>query len=106
MQVGHDSPIARQTSARDRSHLLAVPPRPGRAPPLGAGPRLPGLLSKRILLEYSPGYECSADAARPPRAGAKPRLRPETRLRRVLRPGPAAAVQPGLRDAVPAGPGR
>src|ERR1700733_136327 len=46
--------------------------------------RHPKLLLKRILLEYSLGCECTADAAWPPRARAKSRIRPETRLRRVL----------------------
>src|SRR5579872_5203173 len=78
-----------------------LPPRPD-----GSRPETVELLLKRILLGYSPGYECSADVARPARAWAKPRVRPEARLRRVLRPGQAPALQPGVRDAVPAGQGR
>src|SRR6266571_3985392 len=64
------------------------------------------LLSQRILLEYSLSYECSVDTAWPARAGPEPRIRPETGLRRVLRPRQAAALQPGVRDPVPAGQGR
>ena len=64
------------------------------------------LLAARIRSVYSPGYERSPDPARPARARAEPRLRPQARLRRLLRPRQAAAVRPGLRHARPAGPRR
>src|SRR5580693_1209758 len=55
---------------------------------------------------YSLRYECSSDPAGPAGAGAESRLRPQAGLRHLVRPGQAAALRPGLRDVVPAGPRR
>src|SRR5580704_10995918 len=55
---------------------------------------------------YSLRYECSADAAGPAGAGAESRLRPQAGLRHLVRARQAAALRPGLRDLVPAGPRR
>ena len=50
-------------------------------------------------------YERTPHPARPAGARAQPRLRPQARLRHLLRPGQAAAVRPGVRDPRPGWPG-
>ena len=70
------------------------------APALRAALR--GVYTQCILRRY----ECAPHPPGPARARAEPRLRPQARLRHLLRAGQAAAVRAGLRDARPAGPGR
>src|SRR6266545_4792090 len=62
-------------------------------------PRLPLVLAMSIRCVYARGYECSIGPAWVARARAEPRLRPEARLRRLLRSRQAAPVRAGVRHA-------
>src|SRR6266513_3393718 len=70
------------------------------------GARLLNVYTQCLLRVYASSHERSPDPPRLARAAADPRLRPQARLRHLLRPGEAAAVRPGIRHAQQAGPRR